>query len=147
VFDGSGNLDGTTSGGPAHGFGLVFALKKPTGKVHTWAETVLHPFSDGNDGANPAAGLTLDTNGNLYGAAEYGGSAFRGTLFQLKPPGRKGVAWIFSFIYAFAGSPDGAYPAAKLILDKNGKLYGTTQGGGTGTSCSGYCGTVFEVSP
>ena len=65
VFDWIGNLYGTTSGGPAHGFGLVFQLKKPSSKAHSWTETALHAFSDGNDGANPMAGLVLDARGTL----------------------------------------------------------------------------------
>ncbi len=146
VFDGSGNLYGTTSFGPANGFGLVFELKKPSVKVHSWAETVLHAFHDGNDGENPTAGLILDTNGNLYGTTEYG-NTFSGTIFRLKPPSRTGGPWTFGFLYGFTGSPDGAHPAANLIFDKHGKLYSTTQKGGTGM-CSFYgCGTVVKVSP
>jgi uncharacterized repeat protein (TIGR03803 family) len=53
-------------------------------------------------------------------------------------------------IYTFQGGNDGATPAAGVIADKAGKLYGTTQYGGGGNcsvpSASG-CGTVFELSP
>jgi hypothetical protein len=52
VFDGAGNLYGTTSFGPGP-YGLVFELKKPSGKVHAWEETVLDAFSGGNDGKDP----------------------------------------------------------------------------------------------
>jgi len=34
--------------------------------------TVLHSFTGGADGASPAAGLTLDKAGNLYGTASAG---------------------------------------------------------------------------
>jgi hypothetical protein len=146
VFDGNGNLYGTTYFGPPNGFGLVFKLKKPSGKVHTWTETVLHPFSDGNDGGYPIAGLIFDTSGSLYGTNCYGGT-FSGIVFRLEAPIRQGSGWSFGILHGFTGSPDGAQPAANLILDANGNLYSTTQKGGTG-ACSFYgCGTVFEVSP
>src|SRR5580658_6078614 len=145
VFDGSGNLYGTTSFGPGP-YGLVFELKKPSGDAHSWTETVLHPFSGGNGGGDPIAGLVLDSSGNPY-SATYSGGMFAGTIFRLKAPIREGSAWAFGTLYGFTGSPDGAQPAANLIFDKNGNLYSTTQKGGTGT-CSFYgCGTVFEVSP
>ena len=52
----------------------------------------------------------------------------------------------FSVLYAFSGGSDGAYPAAGLITDSAGNLYGTTQYGGN-TACSGQgCGTVFELA-
>lgn len=54
-------------------------------------------------------------------------------------------------LYTFNGPPDGSSPQATLIADKTGKLYGTTQQGGTGTCIAVGsnlgCGTVFELSP
>jgi hypothetical protein len=146
VFGGNGNLYGTTYAGAVSGNGAVFELAAPTGGSTPWKETVLHRFSGQNDGENPTAGLILDANGNLYGATEYGNS-FSGTAFRLTPPKKNGNTWTLVILYGFTGSPDGAQPAASLTFDKHGKIYGTTQKGGTGT-CSFYgCGTVFEVSP
>jgi hypothetical protein len=145
VFDVDGNLYGTTSFGPGP-YGLVFELKKPSGTVHSWTETVLHAFSNGNDGSDPLAGVIFDTGGSLYGTT-YSAGRFSGALFRLKPPGPTGGSWAFSSLYGFTGSPDGAQPASNLVLDKDGNLYSTTQKGGTG-ACSFYgCGAVFEVSP
>lgn len=52
-------------------------------------------------------------------------------------------------IYNFQGdngtAPDGKNPQGGLIADANGNLYGTTNGGGTSTTCP--CGTVFQLSP
>src|SRR5664279_5403051 len=42
---------------------------------------------------------------------------------------------------------DGTFPQAGLIVDGAGNLYGTTSEGGTYISCSGGCGTVFELTP
>ncbi|MGB7586722.1 MAG: choice-of-anchor tandem repeat GloVer-containing protein, partial [Terriglobales bacterium] len=47
-----------------------------------------------------------------------------------------------STIYSFSGSPDGASPVDKLVFDKAGNLYGTTESGGA----NGW-GSVFELSP
>jgi hypothetical protein len=143
VFDGNGNLYGTTSDGPPNGFGLVFELKKPSGKVHSWAETVLYQFTNGSDGAYPMAGLSFDAGGSLYGTA-LGGATHRGVVFRLKAP-KNGNAWPFTVLYNLKGSPDGDHPTAGLGSDRRGNLYSTTQWGGTGESCQGGCGTVFEV--
>jgi uncharacterized repeat protein (TIGR03803 family) len=47
-------------------------------------------------------------------------------------------------VYKFAGSPDGSRPAASLVADAAGNLFGTTADGGIQFSC---CGTIFELSP
>jgi len=89
IFDGSGNLYGTTSGGGANTFGTVFKLTTETGG--SWTETVLHSFNfTSTDGASPYAGLVLDTSGNLYGTTAYGGAngssdsgTTGGTVFEI----------------------------------------------------------------
>jgi len=145
VFDGSGDLYGTTSGGPPNGFGLVFQLKKPSGKANAWKETVLYPFTDGNDGAYPMAALIFVADGSLYGTT-LGGATHGGIVFSLKAP-KNGNVWPFTVLYNLKGSPDGDHPTAGLGSDSSGNLYSTTEWGGSGQSCQGGCGTVFEVSP
>jgi uncharacterized repeat protein (TIGR03803 family) len=146
IFGRNGDLYGTAYAGGTSGNGVVFALAAPKGGRGPWKEAVLYRFGGGNDGENPVAGLTLDGNGNLYGATGYG-NVFSGTVFRLKPPSLIGGSWTFSMLYGFTRSPDGALPSANLIFDKYGKLYSTTQKVGTG-ACSFYgCGTVFEISP
>ena len=53
-------------------------------------------------------------------------------------------AWAAGYrvIYTFGPSPDGAGPGAGLTTDPQGRLYGTTVGGGA----FGY-GTVFRLTP
>jgi uncharacterized repeat protein (TIGR03803 family) len=145
IFDGNGNLYGTTSGGPAHGFGLVFKLQKPFGKLHSWTESVLHDFSDRNDGEEPMAGLVFDSTGRLYGTA-LGGGTHRGVVFRLAPP-KHGNPWALTVLYNLQGAPNADHPTVTLIFDNKGNLYSTTEWGGTGQACQGGCGTVFEVSP
>jgi hypothetical protein len=149
VFGGDGNLYGPALGGGNGGAGAIFELKKPAGKIHLWTEMILHGFSDGNDGAQPMAGLVFDSIGNLYGTTNIATSqTARGNVFRLKPPGQKRGNWAFAVIYTFKVIPDGERPGSGLIFDKAGNVYGTTHDGGTGTACSFYgCGTVYEVSP
>jgi uncharacterized repeat protein (TIGR03803 family) len=53
IIDGSGNLYGTTDGGGAYGYGVVFEIV--AGSNGTWTEKVLHSFKGGNDGVHPFA--------------------------------------------------------------------------------------------
>ncbi len=67
------------------------------------------------------------------------------------------MAWIavkpaqaesYKVLYAFTGSPDGAFPYAGLVLDAAGNLYGTTYQGGTGNCTNNGvtgCGVVFKL--
>lgn len=50
-------------------------------------------------------------------------------------------AQTYKVLYAFKGGSDGALPAASLLRDKSGNLYGTTRL----DSGTGGCGTVFEL--
>jgi uncharacterized repeat protein (TIGR03803 family) len=50
-------------------------------------------------------------------------------------------ALTFTSLYSFKGTPDGQFPQGPVI-DVNGTLYGTTNGGG-----SDNAGTVFELDP
>jgi uncharacterized repeat protein (TIGR03803 family) len=107
--------------------------------------TVLHDFTDGQDGGYPVAGVSIDKAGNLYGTTGAGGSAGRGTVFKLSP---KGSGWIFSPLYSFTGGNDGGYPYARVILGSDGSLYGTTNAqGNSGCYQNEGCGTVFNLRP
>jgi len=145
--DGAGNFYGTTyygglaCGESPYGCGTVFELS-PNGSGG-WNETVLYAFCSAPncaDGANPEfSSLIFDSLGNLYGTALLGGANGYGVVFELSPAGAN---WTESVLYSFANDGDGAYPAAGLIMDKAGNLYGTTEDGPHGTG-----NTVFEVSP
>jgi uncharacterized repeat protein (TIGR03803 family) len=133
VIDSKSNLYGVGGGGD---YGSVFELT-PEG-----AETVLHVFTGPpNDGADPIGPLTLNAQGNLYGATGGGGAYNEGTVFQLTPQGTETV------LYSFCSQPncaDGAAPLGSLVLDSQGNLYGTTGSGGSGGD--GF-GTVFKLAP
>jgi uncharacterized repeat protein (TIGR03803 family) len=130
--DGTGNLYGTTPfGGSTASSGIVFKIST------TGAETILHKFTGGADGGSPQAGLIRDAAGNFYGTSYSGGTGSlggNGVVFKLT--GRTETV-----IHSFTG-PDGSHPAAGLVRDSGGNLYGTTFYGGT-AACS--CGTVFKI--
>jgi len=124
------------------GLALALILLLPPGSAQAQGETVLYSFQGGNDGAYPYAGLLMDKSGNLYGSTYWGGGSGCddklgcGTIFELPAGGSETV------IHPFAGRPkDGAWPAAAVIADKAGNLYGTTYEGGHDNT-----GTVFEIS-
>jgi uncharacterized repeat protein (TIGR03803 family) len=145
IFDGAGNLYGTTSAGGIHGGGTVFELSPKDGGG--WTETVIHSFGNGNDGVQPSyENLIFDAAGNLYGTTFEGGIHGVGTVFELSP--RPSSGWTEVVLHSFNfNSSDGAGPEAGLIFDSNGNLYGTTAYGGIHDSCPENCGTVFELSP
>jgi uncharacterized repeat protein (TIGR03803 family) len=131
VMDKAGNLYGTTLRGGTYDYGTVFELDA------SGNETVLHSFTNSaGDGALPHAGLLIDKKGNLYGTTEAGGTYGHGTVFEMDSSGNETV------LYSFTKSGgDGGSPAAGLVMDKAGNLYGTTSFGGL-TSNSG---TVFKL--
>jgi len=151
VMDSAGNLYGTTrlgSGNPGIGYGLVFKLTPDAHGVYT--ESVLYSFTGGSDGGGPLAALVMDSAGNLYGTASYGGGGSAncnngcGTVFKLAP-GTNGN-YSESTLYSFAGGSGGGGPAARLIMDAAGNLYGTTfSGNGINVTGGADAGNVFEL--
>ena len=148
IADKEGALYTTEVGGIGQGtvFKLTRARDQTTGKT-TWTESVLYRFQGGSDGAYPGAGLIADREGALYGTTERGGggSGSNGTVFKLTPARDQTTGkttWTESVLYGFQGGSDGAIPFAGLIADKEGALYGTTTGGGSGNN-----GTVFKLTP
>jgi uncharacterized repeat protein (TIGR03803 family) len=139
IFDAAGNLYGTTYAGGSGGLGVVFKLTANADGI--WTESVLYSFcslSSCVDGRSPYAGLIFDQVGNLYGTTWVGGAAGQGTVFKLTP--HSDGSWTESVVHSFEGS-DGAYPAASLIFDLAGNLYGTTYLGG-----SSGAGVVFQLA-
>jgi uncharacterized repeat protein (TIGR03803 family) len=151
ILDSSGNLYGTQQyGGNVScnglGCGSVFELSPSANGA--WQQTVLYSFQGGSDGQFPAAALTFDANGNLFGTTSAGGGAKSccGTVFELTP---SSTGWSKKTLYTFTGTPDGNLPNNALVFDSAGNLYGTTElGGSSNVVCAGgACGTVFKLSP
>jgi uncharacterized protein (TIGR03437 family) len=126
-----GTFWGTTEfGGSGFGVGTVFKMNA-TGVV-----TIVHSFSNGANGGEPAAGLVLGPDGNLYGTAPTGGANNQGSVFRVTPS-----SGAVALIHSFALS-EGINPKAPLVLAKDGNFYGTTTLGGASAA-----GTVFRMSP
>jgi uncharacterized repeat protein (TIGR03803 family) len=132
-MDKTGNLYGATQLGTTYecgssNEGTVWKLS------NAGVETVLWNFTGERDGNKPAAGVILDSKGNLYG--DTGGEPTGdGTVYELTQQGKLKV------LHSFAG-PDGSNPSDHLIRDASGNLYGTATCGGS----SGQ-GTVFKLTP
>jgi uncharacterized repeat protein (TIGR03803 family) len=138
IFDRSGNLYGTTTGGGSPGNGIVFELTSGQGGV--WTETVLHRFMI-SEATSPRAAVIFGTHGELYGTLANDGASGAGGVFRLDPPATKGGAWRETTLYTFTGGADGLGPLCRLVLFK-GSLYGTTVKGG-----ASRVGVIFQLTP
>jgi len=148
ILDAAGNSYGVAFLGGAgfgnSGYGVVY-------KVDTSGnESVLYTFGGGEDGGNPASVLLFDSQGNLYGTTENGGTGCGGTgcgvVFKLSAQS----GWSESVLYRFcqlSDCADGEAPGGgPLVIDDAGNLYGTTVFGGASHNCDGGgCGTVFKL--
>jgi len=98
-------------------------------------DNTIYSFTGSTDGASPSSSLVADSSGNYYGTTFSGGSYSGsqcqyfgcGVVFKLSPNGSGG--WTETPIYTFTGLADGAGPAAGLVFDSGGNLYGTAAGG------------------
>jgi uncharacterized repeat protein (TIGR03803 family) len=119
ILDSAGNLYGTTGAGGTANFGVVYEVDT------AGQETVLYSFTGGADGGGPSAGVIRDSDGNLYGTTNIGGTSNGGVVYKLDTAGQETV------LFAFNGA-NGSHPGAGVIRDSEGNLYGTAQGGGAG---------------
>jgi uncharacterized repeat protein (TIGR03803 family) len=144
IWDGKGNLYGTTSAGGidhryCNGCGTIFKVS-PSGK-----ETVLYRFPRLSTGDGPRGTVVRDSAGNLYGTAGGGGNGCGGTgcgvVFKLSKTGK------LSLLYKASVGAGGIRPSATLVRDASGALYGTMRGSGAPQCPIPGCGTVFKLTP
>ena len=129
-----GLLYGGTQTGGINGLGTLCRIN-PNGTGFT----VLHTFSAphpsskrtiNTDGESAVGALVQDSQGTLYGAAEYGGANDSGTLFKMNPDGNN-----FVVLHTFDepgdhGVNSGGLVPTGLALGADGLLYGAARHGG-----------------
>jgi uncharacterized repeat protein (TIGR03803 family) len=125
-----GNFYGTTYEGGNNGTnngGVVFKIT-PAGVY-----SIIHSFvsvAPTYDGQLPYSGLTLGTDGNLYGTTSRGGSANYGTIYQITTSGAEKVLYNFCTI----SCNDGYVPTTAMVQHTNGSFYGNSSGSSLGGS-------------
>jgi uncharacterized repeat protein (TIGR03803 family) len=136
VADASGNMYGVTyGGGPASG-GTVYEWSPSGGGTFS----VLYSFGLAyGEPSSPSGTPVFDGAGNLYGTTSHGGTGFLnfGTVYKLSPSSQ---GWKETDLHTFIGN-DGIFPFCSVVLDQQGRLYGTASMGG------GCCGTVWQLTP
>lgn len=142
-----GDFYGTTDGGGAYGYGIVFRLT-PAGTLTTLYSFCSQKDYTCPDGSYPWSGLVQATNGDFYGTTRNGGAQNAGTVFKITPAG---VLTTLHTFCSLAGCADGDTPQAGLILGSDGNLYGTTSSGGANYQTCWIdetpCGTIFKITP
>jgi uncharacterized repeat protein (TIGR03803 family) len=117
---------GVTQTGGENGQGTLFNLF-PSGQLNS----LVH--FNGNNGANPDAGLMKGRDGLLYGTTINGGSSRAGVVYQYSAQGKLRVLRLFQ-------RKNGVMPRGVLVEGQDGLLYGTTAAGGQ------YgMGTIFHL--
>jgi uncharacterized repeat protein (TIGR03803 family) len=140
---GSGNCSG--------GCGYLFALMPPATPGGSWTKIDVFDFP------TPACVITAsDAAGNLYGTVwgnhfpDGNGSPGNGSVCILTRPVTPGGSWSLTDLYDFKGVAhgqpigDGAWPYFGVRFDRQGNLWGATEGGGHSDGC---CGTLFRLAP
>lgn len=137
AVDQSGNVYGTTWSGGAEDFGTVIQLES---SGPGWTLNTLHSFGVGDDGFGSYASVIIDQSGNLYGATVNGDPNGAAYVYELSP---SNGGWAYNLLHAFNQSY-GAGPAANVVMDSAGNLYGTTRGVQGAPS---PWGNVFKLTP
>jgi uncharacterized repeat protein (TIGR03803 family) len=151
IRDSDGNFYGTTTGGGANGIndGTLFKLT-PSTTPNDSTLTTLYSFCSlvdprtgyCLDGEVPVAGMIQGSDGNFYGATNFGGAKDDGTVFKFTPSGK------LSTLHSFCTKSDsrkvcldGQNPVG-VVQGSDGNFYGTTNLGGAKND-----GTVFKLTP
>jgi uncharacterized repeat protein (TIGR03803 family) len=126
----NGTTYGTTQNGGQHGDGTIFSIDT-SGNEH-----VIYSFgASSGDGTSPSSTL-LFYKQKLYGTTQAGGKYGGGTVFCATTKGKEKV------VYSLGSGSDGVNPYLSNLTPFDGRLYGTTEFGGT----HGH-GVVFAIFP
>ena len=129
----SGELFGATESGGWPNWGTLFATQT-NGTNHRilWSF-----FFGGGDAQSPSAPLVEGPDGLLYGTGSLGGAGgSAGAIFKIRKDSTG-----YNIVRHFGLTPgDGSGLTAGVIVGRDGKLYGATEGGGTNG-----VGTVYKI--
>ena len=93
-------------------------------------------------GASPGTGMTLGSDGSLYGTTTAGGANGAGIIFSLAQNGTLTDLYDFKWITDSDGQPFYDFGPNPLTAGPRGLFYGTTQFGGANRN-----GAIFEIAP
>ncbi len=131
-FDiGTNTLYGNCLNGGAQGLGTLFQFTISASIVS------LHHFSSAAAGSNPRGGLTLGSDGKLYGTCQFGGANGQGNIFRFDI-GSNVIEVVYNLNNA---TSDGRFPAGRLIESSPGIFLGTCSAGATLNA-----GSIFKVT-
>lgn len=129
----NGWLYGVTETGGTDDSCVVCAFNPLTGEFND-----IHDFAFSPDsGESATSGMTLASNGLLYGTTAGGGVNNAGVIYTVDP-----TTNAYNPIHHFNNDSSGSGPLSQLLQLSNGKLYGTTYAGGAWGS-----GTIFSFDP
>jgi uncharacterized repeat protein (TIGR03803 family) len=160
ILDSSGNVYGTTAAGGSATVGTVFQLAPLNDGSGTYELNTLWSFTGGTDGGSPTGTLfggVVNANCDQARFPYYGepntesqyaeGAAYVpaggngcGVVFDISPSG--GLPWTETVVWNFTAGLDGANPAAGLVADSAGNLYGQATEYGRAQR-----GDVFQLTP
>lgn len=130
-----GTLSCLQAGGPpgfldTWGCGISYELTK---SGSNWTENFTYPFADDQNGGYPF-GTPLFSSSLFYGVTGDMGASYGGTVFKI-------MSGTLTTLQSLTGNEEQVSgPHARLVMDSQGNLYGTTVSGGTYNA-----GTIFEV--
>jgi uncharacterized repeat protein (TIGR03803 family) len=88
------------------------------------------------DGTYPEGGLTLSSDGNLYGTTNSGGTKNSGTVFKMTPAGA------ITTLYSFTAGTDNGIPYYPPIQGQDGNYYGVDL-----AIYAGTYGVAYKMTP
>lgn len=129
----------------------AFELLPPAKGSAVWKTVLLHNFNGGKNGSGPS-GITLASDGSLYGTTEFGGG-FGSSVCWTDPPecgtiyklAEVNGRWGERLVYAFRGGVDGSYPMAAPSIDAAGDVFVTASEGDLETAADVGCGRLIEL--
>lgn len=128
----NGDLLTVTTESDLSGIGGRLIRVTPSG-----VKSVIHNFTV-QEGSDFRGTLLRDNDGNVYGvaAASSAPTTIAGNIFKVSSSG------VFSILHQFDGT-DGSFPSGGLTWGTDGSIYGTTNGGGSGSYRGG---TIFRIT-